>query len=467
MGRLFDHTPHRRRQASLLRVFLAAVAAVSCGGGSPTSPTPPPPTSAPTLTAIAPVTGSTAGGTEVTLTGTNFFTGATVALGGVTATNVRVLGTTSIVAVTGPHAAGAVDVVVAVGTQSATLPGAFSYTAPPPPTVTAIAPTTGTTAGGTPVTITGTNFAAGATVAIGGVAATSVAVLSATSMTAVTAARTAGTADVVVTQGGQTATLRGAFTYTAPQQNPLPVITSLTVQGTRTNQPPNLADLGEEVVVTATIQDNETPVSQLLIEWAADTGTFTGAGPSVRWRAPASGLTPAVATLTVKVTEVIGALGDWPGAVTQSVSASTTVRVHDSTKEVGDQAVGFLLDFSNSTLSPEYVVRNFWDGCPGKAAELEDVRNNRLNYLITGYKIGTPSAVTVAFGGTCALGEAGDACVTVACEWDDIYKPLNEPGKASGTCYLSHVYRNSKWWLCSSRFQGTSTHPPRGVTFMR
>ena len=60
---------------------------------------------------------------------------------------------------------------------------AYMYVAPP--TVTAVSPAKGTTAGGTSVTITGTGFASGDTVNFGSTAATGVTVNSATSITAV------------------------------------------------------------------------------------------------------------------------------------------------------------------------------------------------------------------------------------------------------------------------------------------
>jgi hypothetical protein len=34
-------------------------------------------------------------------------------------------------------------------------------------------------------------------------------------------------------------------------------------------------------------------------------------------------------------------------------------------------------------------------------------------------------------------------------------------GTTIGTDYLSAVYRNDRWWLCSSGFKGTQTHPLR------
>ena len=54
------------------------------------------------------------------------------------------------------------------------------------PSVASVTPNAGTTLGGTPVTITGANFAAGAAVTLGGAAATSVVVVSPTTITAVT-----------------------------------------------------------------------------------------------------------------------------------------------------------------------------------------------------------------------------------------------------------------------------------------
>lgn len=67
-----------------------------------------------------------------------------------------------------------------------------------PPTFGGIAPACGSAAGGTPVTISGTNFAAGATVTIGGIAAV-VGTVTPTSISATTGAHARGTATVVVT----------------------------------------------------------------------------------------------------------------------------------------------------------------------------------------------------------------------------------------------------------------------------
>lgn len=97
----------------------------------------------------------------------------------------------------------------------------------PAPTVTSVSPSTGTTAGGTSVAITGTDFVNGATVKFGGVAATSVVFNSATSLTATTPAGSAGIVDVVVTNPDtqSSALSDDFFTYVSPP--PPPVATSV------------------------------------------------------------------------------------------------------------------------------------------------------------------------------------------------------------------------------------------------
>ena len=85
-----------------------------------------------------------------------------------------------------------------------------------PPTISSISPTSGTTAGGTSVTITGTNLTGTTSVTIGGNAASSLSVVSATSITAVTPSGTAGAKNIVVTTHGGTGTGVGLFTYVVP-----------------------------------------------------------------------------------------------------------------------------------------------------------------------------------------------------------------------------------------------------------
>ena len=174
----------------------------------------------PTVTSVSPNNGSTAGGTAVTITGTNFAAGATATFGGTAATNVVVVNSTTITATTPAGSAGAVIVMVTVNGQRGSLSNGFTYLAPP--TVSSVSPNSGSTAGGTAVTITGTNFAAGATATFGGTAATNVVVVNGTTITATTPAGNAGAVTVVVTVNGQNGTLTNGYTYVV-----VPTVTSV------------------------------------------------------------------------------------------------------------------------------------------------------------------------------------------------------------------------------------------------
>ena len=137
----------------------------------------------------------------MTITGTNFAAGATVTFGGTAATNVVVVSGTQITATTPAGSAGAVTVTVTSMGRAGSLTNGFTYVAPP--TVSSVSPNSGPVAGGTAVTITGTNFATGATVTFGGTAATNVVVVSGTQITATTPAGSAGAVTVTVTVNGQ------------------------------------------------------------------------------------------------------------------------------------------------------------------------------------------------------------------------------------------------------------------------
>jgi hypothetical protein len=99
------------------------------------------------------------------------------------------------------------------GQSKTSASGILTISAGPVPTVSAIAPTSGPASGGTPVTLTGTDFVTGAGVTIGGVAATGVNVTGATSAGAVTPALTPGTLnDVKLTNpDNQSGTLTNGF----------------------------------------------------------------------------------------------------------------------------------------------------------------------------------------------------------------------------------------------------------------
>jgi formylglycine-generating enzyme required for sulfatase activity/subtilisin-like proprotein convertase family protein len=166
----------------------------------------------PTLATVAPGSGPAAGGTPITLTGTNLLGATSVTVGGVAANSVQVVNSTTVTAVTPAGTAGSKSVSVTTAGGTASLSNAFTYL-PPPPTLSGVAPTTGPTAGGTLITLTGTNLSGATSVTVGAVAATSVTVVSSTTVTAVTPAGTVGAKTVAVTTPSGTASLPSAFTY--------------------------------------------------------------------------------------------------------------------------------------------------------------------------------------------------------------------------------------------------------------
>ncbi|MGE0086146.1 MAG: IPT/TIG domain-containing protein [Desulfococcaceae bacterium] len=192
------------------------------------------------LSSVAPGNGPEAGNTLVTITGRNFADGAVVKFGTVSATNVTVVSDTEITCKS-PAGTGTVEISVTVGTKSASRADAFVY-GTLPVTITTVDPASGTTAGGTSVTITGSNFAYGAAVKFGTASATGVSVNSDTQITCTSPAGAAGAVDVTVTNSDSTSGQKtGGFTYVMPT-NP-PNVTSVS---------PTTAAAGATVTITGT-----------------------------------------------------------------------------------------------------------------------------------------------------------------------------------------------------------------------
>ena len=107
----------------------------------------------------------------------------------------------------------------AAGTSAVSPADQFTYTAAVAPTVTGISPTSGSSTGGTLVTITGTSFTGATAVDFGTTAATGVTVVNDTTITANSPAGTGVVNVTVITPAGMsTASAADQFTYavTAP-----------------------------------------------------------------------------------------------------------------------------------------------------------------------------------------------------------------------------------------------------------
>ena len=93
----------RFRARGIAIALAAGAAAVGLLGGAPAASAAQPltsvTTSSPTVTKVSPSSGPAAGGTTVTITGTNFASPTTVTFGGVAATGVQVLSPTQLTAI--------------------------------------------------------------------------------------------------------------------------------------------------------------------------------------------------------------------------------------------------------------------------------------------------------------------------------------------------------------------------------
>jgi hypothetical protein len=123
----------------------------------------------PSVTSLAPRRGSTAGGDQITLTGARLASAFRVEIDGVQA-SFTVNSGTELVVTTPAHAAGSGQVKVWTpnGTSVTNLSTIYTYDTPGAPVVTATSPTSGPTAGGTAVTLTGTGFTGTTAVTVGG-----------------------------------------------------------------------------------------------------------------------------------------------------------------------------------------------------------------------------------------------------------------------------------------------------------
>lgn len=346
--------------------------------------------------------------------------------------------------------------------------------------VTAVAPNSGTTFGGTTLTITGTGFQSGATVQVGGTAATDVTVTNPTTITAKTPVHVAGIAEVRVTVGTKIGTLANAFTFVKPPvtgPNTAPVVSTLTVQPPRPDQPLSLASNGDRISLTAAVNDAETPASQLTYEWAAvpNVGTFAGTGAAVQWTAPSTVTSPQSVTLTLTVVERYqepDAQG-LPLNREHRVQRAVLIKVHNTVKEVSDMAVDFLTLFSNSNLAPEAVLHNFSRTCDdgeGYRQEYGDIVVSRANVVILSHTITPPPYFfEYEFGADNACSRTakstpGDVCVEVPITWTDRNvgsTVVNPPVR--GVDFVTGVYENAQWRLCHSRFDGINTVTGRAV----
>jgi hypothetical protein len=231
-----------------------------------------------------------------------------------------------------------------------------------------------------------------------------------------------------------------------PPPNAAPVIASIIASRDR-------AEVTDEITFAATVTDAETPLAQLTYQWSAASGTITSTNGAVAtWRPPTTvdKATPFTVTLTVVERYVSGIPRE------NRVSAtSPVVQVLDSMRENGDLAIEFLKKFANDAFTPQQCVSTFSDRCIGKEWELGDIQTVRARFTQIEHKLGTP-VVTVNADRT-------QATVLVPCEFYSRDKETGVAGWAIGTCRMTSVLENLKWWLCTSFFDSISTFDKRFI----
>ncbi|MGI5940470.1 MAG: IPT/TIG domain-containing protein, partial [Thermoleophilia bacterium] len=179
----------------------------------------------PTVTGLDPAGGPAVGGNIVVITGTDFVGVSAVRFGTMNATVYHVDSTTRITAVAPAGTEGStVNVTVTTPAGTSSVAGTANDYVYGAPTITKLDPDgQPTTAAGTAVTITGTNFVTGATVAFGTVPATNVAVVDSTTITCKSPAHEVGVVDVTVTTPAGTSSVAGTandYVYGVPATAP-------------------------------------------------------------------------------------------------------------------------------------------------------------------------------------------------------------------------------------------------------
>ncbi|MCR4536819.1 putative Ig domain-containing protein [Pseudomonas sp. 18.1.10] len=207
-----------------------------------------------------------------------------------------------------------------------------------PPTLTSVAPSSGSTAGATSVILTGTNFTGVTAVTFGGAAATAFTVNNATTLTATTPAHAAGAVNVIVNTAGGSATLTNGYTYTVPAPTVGPV--SATVAANSSANPITLSLSGGAATSVA-------------VASAASHGSATASGTSITYT-PTAGYSGAD-SFTYTATNASGTSS--PATITLTVSAPT-IAVGPTTLPSGTVSTAYsqALTASNGTAPYTYAI---------------------------------------------------------------------------------------------------------------
>lgn len=385
----------------------------------------------PTITAVSPTSGSTAGGNTVTISGTGF-TGVTQVNFGGTLTSAFNVSPTSVQVLAPAHVAGVVDVSIttANGTTANTAADNYTYTAAGP-NVTSISPTTGSIGGGTIVTINGTGFTGATAVSFGGTPATTFTVNSDIKITATAPAHAAGTISIAVTTPAGTSpdtsadnfvygTVAPSVTSVSPTGGPIVGGNTVTVNGSGLTGATlvtfgGTAGTGINVVndsqltvvapahVAGTVDVIVTTPSGTSTNTTADNYLYGAALPTITSVAPSSGPLTGGNVVTITGTGLTGAtsvtFGGTPGTtITVASDTSLTVVAPAHVAGLVDVVVTTPVGSNTNTTSDNYTYSNapFITDISPAAGPIAG------GTIVTITGVGFTGATAVTFGGTAA-----------------------------------------------------------------
>lgn len=369
------------------------VALAGCGRSSPKGKA-----LSSTQAAVSPSTGSIAGGTVVTITGSDFTSDTTVSFGN-TPAKTTVLGNVAIQAISPPAAGpGAVDILISNHVGKSVLTGAFTYVLPAlsTPASSAIKPGTGSVLGGTTITITGTTFTPTTAVTIGGAVLTIVSVSTdgTTIVGRTPASAVAGAADVVLREGSGSTTFPGVFTYTIGMANGVPNPTHGSVLGGDTItvtgqffQPSDAVSIGGVPLVSQNFV-NDTTITGTTAAHAAGAAVITIAE---------GGFTTQGSTFTYTSGTAVSVTADATGLHASHVAGGDNITIIGTDFRAGDQVfIGAnALISPNLTGVPTKITGKAPPSTVAGAVDVRVVEGTNTQTLVGGYTYlaGLPLAI--------------------------------------------------------------------------
>lgn len=220
-----------------------------------------------------------------------------------------------------------------------------------------------------------------------------------------------------------------------------PVVRSITVPAAR-------VETGQDITISAVVEDAETPLTQLTYIWSANAGMITGSGASVTWRHD-SGIKAGVnVVITVTVVDKYQAVEN--NVIVERefrvVGQAAPFRVHDSSAEMKELARHFLVDlFGVSTTPVDQCLADFSDTCAsvafGKNQERDDIIEHRSLVVV---QSATIFSQVVTFPTSSTARVVSDAMFIDKWLDDGRVEPYRND------FYITGIYEMGRWWICQS-----------------